>query len=363
MRVGSVACVASHSALDVFDGAKDEGFRTVAVCRRGRDAIYKALPELIDHYVDLDDYREMLSEPVQRRLLELESVVVPNRSMAVYVGYEGIERSLRVPFFGNRMMLRWEERTGEKNYYRLLDEAGVSRPKTFSGIEEVDRPVVLKVQEAERTQERAFIVATDRDDLRRKVRRALEAGTISEATLRSAVIEELLLGAHFNVNFFLSRVRRRLEIVSVDRRVQSDLDGYLRLPAREQLELGREPSMIEVGHDTCYVEGESPQPDLRDGEEGSGGFGEARATGADRALHAPADGSARPEVGGLRLRAPDRRGHQRPHGHRRELLEALPEEGGLDGEEDLHRAEGGTGAGDARRGPDLKRLRGEEGHR
>jgi 5-formaminoimidazole-4-carboxamide-1-(beta)-D-ribofuranosyl 5'-monophosphate synthetase len=253
MRVGSVACVASHSALDVFDGAKDEGFRTVAVCRRGRDAIYKALPELIDHYIDLEDYREMLSEPVQRRLLELESVVVPNRSMAVYVGYEGIERSLRVPFFGNRMMLRWEERTGEKNYYRLLDEAGVSRPKTFSGIEEVDRPVVLKVQEAERTQERAFIVATDGDDLRRKVRRALEAGTISEATLRSAVIEELLLGAHFNVNFFLSRVRRRLEIVSVDRRVQSDLDGYLRLTAREQLELGKEPSMIEVGHEPATL--------------------------------------------------------------------------------------------------------------
>ncbi len=253
MRVRSVACVASHSALDVFDGAKDEDFRTVALCRRGRDAIYRALPELIDHYVDLNDYREMLTETVQQRLLELGSVIVPNRSMAVYVGYEGIERSLEVPVFGNRTMLRWEERTGEKNYYRLLDEARVVRPKTFSEIDEVDRPVILKVQEAERTQERAFLIAADGDDLKRKVKRALEAGTISESTLRSAVMEELLLGAHFNVNFFLSRVRRRLEIISVDRRIQSDLDGYLRLTAREQLELGREPSMIEVGHEPATL--------------------------------------------------------------------------------------------------------------
>ena len=27
-----VAALASHSALDVFDGAKDEGFQTIALC-------------------------------------------------------------------------------------------------------------------------------------------------------------------------------------------------------------------------------------------------------------------------------------------------------------------------------------------
>ena len=253
MMADSVACVASHSALDVFDGAKDEGFATVALCRLGRDAIYRALPELIDHYIDLKDYREMLDQRVQGRLRELGSVVVPNRSMAVYVGYEGIERHLSVPVFGNRMMLRWEERTGEKNYYRLLDEAGVRRPRTFRDMDEVDRPVMLKVQEAERTQERAFIIATDAEDLKRKVRRALETGTINEDTLKAAVIEELLLGAHFNVNFFASRVRRRLEIVSVDRRIQSDLDGFLRLTAREQLEIARTHSMIEVGHEPATL--------------------------------------------------------------------------------------------------------------
>ncbi|TRM85913.1 hypothetical protein DJ526_10550, partial [Sulfolobus sp. A20-N-G8] len=27
-----IAALASHSALDVFDGAKDEGFETIALC-------------------------------------------------------------------------------------------------------------------------------------------------------------------------------------------------------------------------------------------------------------------------------------------------------------------------------------------
>jgi len=32
-----IGMVASHSALDVCDGAKDEGFPTVAFCQRGRE--------------------------------------------------------------------------------------------------------------------------------------------------------------------------------------------------------------------------------------------------------------------------------------------------------------------------------------
>ncbi|MEN3047765.1 MAG: formate--phosphoribosylaminoimidazolecarboxamide ligase family protein [Candidatus Caldarchaeales archaeon] len=248
-----VACVASHSALDVFDGAKDEGLGTVAICRKGRDLIYKSLTRLVDLCVDLNDYGEMLREDVQTRLIELGCVVVPNRSMAVYVGYDGIERELRVPVFGNRRMLRWEERAGESNYYRLLDEAGVRRPKVYGDLDDVDGPVLLKVQEARRPQERAFIYATDRDELNAKVRAALTSGLISEEGLRSAVAEELVLGAHFNVNFFFSRVHGRLEIVSADRRIQTNLDGVVRLPARVQLGLEVPHSMIEVGHVPCTL--------------------------------------------------------------------------------------------------------------
>ncbi len=245
----SVASVASHSALDVFDGAKDEGLRTIAICRRGRERIYAACRETVDVCLVLGDYREMVAPEIQERLLAENSVIVPNRSMAVYVGYTPIERELRVSVFGNKHLLRWEERSGEKNYYRLLDEARIRRPALWR-LEEArpDVPLILKIQESARPQERAFIIALNKDDLYSKVSEALRSGVISEEHLKEAVAEELVLGAHFNVNFFYSVARGRLEILSVDRRIQSNLDGHLHLPARHQLQLNLPVSMIEVGH-------------------------------------------------------------------------------------------------------------------
>lgn len=243
----SIACIASHSALDVFDGAKDEGLRTIAICRRGRERIYRAVSETVDSCVVLESYRSLIEADVQRTLSNEGAVIVPNRSMAVYVGYDEIEKALSVPVYGNKFLLRWEERTGAKNYYRLLSEAGIRYPRTYS-IDSAEGPVILKVQEAGRPQERAFITAADREDLEAKIEEMKRGGIVDEEALSGAVVEELVLGAHFNINYFQSITRKRLEIVSVDRRIQSDLDGLLRLPARDQLGLRLSPRMIEVGH-------------------------------------------------------------------------------------------------------------------
>lgn len=201
----------------------------------------------MDECLVLPNYAKIIEDEVQAELLGKDAVIVPNRSMAVYVGYDRIEERLRVPVFGNKKMLRWEERVGGKNYYALLDSAGIRRPRVMR-IEEVDGPVILKVQEAMREQERAFIIASDREDLERKIESMRSRNLISEETLRRSVIEELVLGAHFNINYFYSVVRRRLEIVSIDRRIQSNLDGLLHLPARDQLDLRAPVRMIEVGH-------------------------------------------------------------------------------------------------------------------
>jgi ATP-utilizing enzymes of ATP-grasp superfamily (probably carboligases) len=168
------------------------------------------------------------------------------------VGYDAIEREFPVPIFGNRFLLRWEERTGPHNYYRLLDEAGIRRPRTFRP-DEVDRPVIVKMPEAERRVERGFFVARDRDDLYKKARRLAEAGVIRLEDLEHASIEELVVGAHFNANYFYSAMRRRLELHSFDRRIQSNLDGVFRLPARDQLELDVDVRYVEVGHEPATI--------------------------------------------------------------------------------------------------------------
>ena len=248
----SIAVLASHSALDILDGAKDEGFKTIAIAKKGRDLPYREFP-IVDRLVVLDDFKEIVSNSVISLLRQERSIFVPNRSFAVYVGYDNIESRFPVPIFGNRFLLRWEERVGPHNYYRLLDEAGIRRPRTFGSLDEVDRPVIVKMPEAARRVERGFFIARDRDDAVRKARELAGKGIIRLEDLRDASIEELVVGAHFNANYFYSRVRGRLELHGFDRRIQSNLDGVYRLPAKDQIELDLDVRYIEVGHEPATI--------------------------------------------------------------------------------------------------------------
>lgn len=255
LRSISITAIASHSALDVFDGAKDEGFKTVAVCQKGREKPYLRFRRVVDEALILERFADVVKPDVVSKLRSLNALMVPNRSFAVYVGYDAIENSFPVPIFGNRRLLRYEERRGPKNYYTLLDKAGIRRPKVFSSIEEVDRPVIVKMPHAVKRVERGFFIAVDRDDLKRKLRRLIEKNVVRESDLHNASIEELVLGAHFNVNYFVSVARKDVEILSIDRRIQTDIDGFLRLPAQVQIELSEyvDVEMIEIGHEPVTI--------------------------------------------------------------------------------------------------------------
>ncbi|MGC9135987.1 formate--phosphoribosylaminoimidazolecarboxamide ligase family protein [Caldivirga sp.] len=248
----TIAVLASHSALDVLDGAKDEGFSTIAVAKKGRDLPYREFP-VVDKLIIVDDFKELISERIINELKSSEAVFIPNRSFAVYVGYDNIEDKFPVPVFGNRRLLRWEERTGPYNYYKLLDHAGIRRPRTFSSIDEVDGPVMIKLPEAVRRVERGFFIARDRDDALRKVKELADRGIVRLSDLENASIEELVIGAHFNANYFYSKVRGRLEMHSFDRRIQSNLDGIYRIPAQDQLGLNVDVRYIEVGHEPATI--------------------------------------------------------------------------------------------------------------
>jgi len=241
--------LASHSALDVLDGAREEGFRTVAVAKRGREKAYQMFP-VVDELVLVDEFSEIIDDHVLEKLVD--SVFVPNRSFAVYVGYDKIEKKFKTPVFGNRFLLRWEERVGEASYYRLLDAAGIRRPRTYR-LEEVDGPVMVKLPELGRPFERAFFIASDRKNLEKKLGDMVAKGLVDEKSLERVSVEELVLGAHFNANFFHSVVRGRLELHSIDRRIQSNLDGVIRLAAAEQLELNPLIRYIEVGHEPATI--------------------------------------------------------------------------------------------------------------
>ncbi len=127
-----IGVLGSHSALEIASGAKQEGFETVVVCQKGRDKTYtKYYKNIFDHFLMLDKFSQITSDENVKKLADLNTVFVPNRSFSVYAGYEAIEHKFAVPMIGNRAMLRTEERNTPRNQLYLLQQAGIATPKTF----------------------------------------------------------------------------------------------------------------------------------------------------------------------------------------------------------------------------------------
>jgi 5-formaminoimidazole-4-carboxamide-1-(beta)-D-ribofuranosyl 5'-monophosphate synthetase len=244
-----IGVLGSHSALEIGYGAKQEGLEVVVVCQRGRDTVYtKHYPNLFDHVLVLDKFADVAKGENVKRLQLLNTIFVPNRSFSVYVGYDHIENDFVVPLFGNRRILRAEERDVPRNQYYLLRKAGIKTPKTYPRAEDIDRLVIVKVPEKERRIERAFFYASSPEEYSRRAEERIKSSIIARDDLRKAVIEEYVVGAKFNANFFWSPLDDEVELLGFDRRIQTDLDGVLDLPADEQLEAQIATQNIEIGH-------------------------------------------------------------------------------------------------------------------
>ena len=149
---------------------------------------------------------------------------------------------------GNRWMLRTEEREIPKNQYYLLEKGQIKTPKRFKRPDDIDRLAIIKVPERKRKIERAFFYATSPQEYHEKTKKLIKANIISEEALTDAIIEEFVLGAKFNANFFWSPLVDSIDLLGFDRRIQTDLDGFLDILAEQQLEIEVTPQNIEIGH-------------------------------------------------------------------------------------------------------------------
>ncbi|MCW4011335.1 MAG: formate--phosphoribosylaminoimidazolecarboxamide ligase family protein [Candidatus Bathyarchaeota archaeon] len=244
-----IGVLGSHSALEIASGAKQEGFETVVVCQNGREKTYaRYYRNIFDNFIFLDKFSEITKEETVKQLTDLNTIFVPNRSFSVYAGYEAIEQNFTVPLMGNREMLRTEERNTPRNQLYLLQKAGIKTPKTFQSPSEIDRLAIIKVPEKERAIERAFFYASSPEEYEETSKQRIKQGIITQDALKQAVIEEYILGAKFNANMFWSPLTDDIDLLGFDRRIQTDLDGVLDLPAAEQLELKIPTQNIEIGH-------------------------------------------------------------------------------------------------------------------
>lgn len=247
----TIAVLGSHSALDVCRGAKDLGFKTLVVVQKGRDKTYSkyyktSLPTrvgksdgnlgVVDEVIELEKFSDIIKPEVQEKLIKRNCIFIPHRSFEVYINdYNAIEKKFKVPMFGNRFLLRFEERTSKPNQYDLLEKANIKYPKIFKKPSEIDRLVIVKAQQKNVSFERGFFFASSPEEFEIEAKRRVDYGLISKEGLENAIIEEFVVGTAVNFNFFYSPVSKRLELVGTDTRRQTNLDGFLRLPAPQQI--------------------------------------------------------------------------------------------------------------------------------
>lgn len=248
-----VAVLGSHSALEIMDGAKDEGFQTTVYCQDGRQTPYQRFTRVADRVVVLDRFSDMASASEQRRILERSDIVVPHRSLAVYLGYDTLENDFAVPIFGNRRLFRAEERSEEKGQYYMLRRAGLRLPAIYDDPRDIDCPCIVKAQESERSLERAFFVVSSYRDYKEKSERAISRGTIDAEGLAKASIEELAIGTYMNFNYFVSPLTGIVDFMGIERRLQTNIMDYNALPAYQQAQIDVELQNIEVGHTPASV--------------------------------------------------------------------------------------------------------------
>ncbi|MDP2841314.1 MAG: DUF1246 domain-containing protein, partial [Candidatus Methanoperedens sp.] len=207
----TIGVLASHSALDVCDGAAEEGFRTYAVCEKGREKTYTEYFKAQRHngnpirgIVDSADvyarFNEIMKPGNQKKLRDKNTIFIPNRSFTSYCGIDEIEDNFKVPMFGSRNLLRSEERGIERDYYWLLEKAGLPFPEKIENPEDIDSLVMVKLPHAKKKLERGFFTAASFQEFKKKSGAFLKQGIITQEALSEARIERYIIGPVFNLD-------------------------------------------------------------------------------------------------------------------------------------------------------------------
>jgi len=271
LKRAKVGVLASHSALDTCDGAISEGFHTVAVCQKGREKTFanyyrthrdnsnKVFKGVVDSVALVEKFKDAIQPDVQDYLRKNSVLFVPNRSFVSYCGIDAVENEFKVPIVGSRNLLRSEERGGDKDYYWILEKAGLPFPKKVEKPENIDGLTIVKVHHKVKKLERGFFTVKDYDQFVEKSTELIKQGVIEEDFLKEARMEQYIIGPVFNLDFFRSPLEEKgeqLELLGVDWRFETSLDGYCRLPGKQQVELEEDgiiPEYTVCGHNTATL--------------------------------------------------------------------------------------------------------------
>jgi len=244
MKLPVIATVASHSSLQIFHGAKKEGFKTLGICIGEPPKFYDAYPlAKPDEFFVLDSYLDLLKPETAQRLKEKNVVLIPHGSFVEYMGAENFAK-LELPVYGNKKVLEWESiREKEREW---LTSAGCRMPKFIESAEEMDRPVIVKYDGAKGG--RGFVILKTKEEFKKFE---------SENKDKRYIAQEFVLGTRFYFHYFYSPIKDdgyklstgTLEMLGIDRRVESGIDEVFRLGSIDDLmKSGIDPGFTVTGN-------------------------------------------------------------------------------------------------------------------
>ena len=239
----TVGTIGSHSALNIFKGAKEEGFNTVCVCKKENEIMYKSFP-VADKIIPVKEYTDLLNGKVQKQLKQANTILIPHGSFNAYVGTEEMIDRLEVPLFGNRELLHWE--TDRQKQREWLLKAGLRLPKTFNDPADIEGLVIAKFPGA--MGGKGYFLVESPKTFHKKAADMVKRGHLSKQDLENIHFQEYIIGVNVYPLYFYSPLTKEVELLGMDRRYESTVDSIGKIPANEQLEIKVNPTYTVVGN-------------------------------------------------------------------------------------------------------------------
>ena len=230
----SIATLGSHCALQVMKGAKDEGLKTLLVCEKRRESLYRRF-NFIDEFILVDSFVDILDQKISSVLEQNNSILIPHGTLIAQMNTEQIE-SIKTPVFGNKMILKWE--ADRKLKEQLMHEAKLDVPKSIVSPSEINTLVIAKRHGA--AGGKGYFLATSEQEYNKKRDKLIEQGIINGDS--DLYIQEYASGVLAYLQYFYSPLNEKLEFFGVDKRHESDIDALARIPADVQMNSDKVPS-------------------------------------------------------------------------------------------------------------------------
>ena len=78
-------------------------------------------------------------------------------------------------------------------------------------------------------------------------------GWLEDSDVANAHIEEYVSGCNYCIHYFYSALEDKVELLGMDTRYESSIDGFVRMPAKDQLDIDLSPSYVVTGNHPAVI--------------------------------------------------------------------------------------------------------------